>query len=434
MRNDLQRWWMPFTDNKDFKSNPRLLKSAKGVYYTTQDGQQVIDGSAGLWCCNVGHGRDEITTAVMEQLQNLDYAPAFHLGHEQAFVLASRLTSLSPDSLNHVFFTNSGSESVDTALKIALNYWRAKGQGHRRMLIGRQRGYHGTGFGGISVGGIPLNRKSFGTLLPSDHLAHTQLPENAFSRGQPEYGEHLAEELESIITVHDASNIACVILEPVAGSTGGLPAPKGYLQKIRNICTKHDILLIFDEVITGFGRLGHNFATQKYSVTPDIMTTAKGITNGVIPMGAVFVSDDIYHGTVDTANGIDLFHGYTYSGHPVATAAAFATLDIMENEGVVENVKSLTAYFEDMIHSLRDCPHVVDIRNEGFIGAVELAPIDGTPNARAMNVFDKGFRKHGIMTRVSGTSLTISPPLVCTESHLNEIGDKLRKSLCDTPL
>lgn len=434
MQNNLDHWWMPFSDNKAFKANPRLLKSAKGMYYTTQEGRQVIDGSAGLWCCCVGHGRDKIIQAVTQQLQTLDYAPAFHLGHDRAFELASQLTVMAPDTLNHVFFTNSGSESVDTALKIAANYWQVQGQGQRRLFIGRQRGYHGVGFGGISVGGMTPNRKTFGNLLPVDHLRHTHLPENAFSRGQPQHGDYLADELEDIITLHDASTIAAVIVEPMAGSTGALVAPKGYLEKIRAICDKHNILLIFDEVITGFGRLGYYFASQKYGVTPDIMTTAKGITNGVVPMGAVFVSDALYHGTVDPANGIDLYHGYTYSGHPVATAAALATLDIIEEEGVVENARTLTPYYEDMIHSLRDCPHVIDIRNEGLVGAVELAPMDDIPNARAMDVFDKGFRKHGIMTRVSGTSLTTSPPLICTKDHIDEIGDKLRKALCDNPL
>ena len=432
MTNNLENWWMPFTDNKAFKANPRLITGAKGMYYTKKDGDKIIDSTAGLWCCNVGHGNPKITEAVSKQLQEMDYTPGFHLGHEHAFRLSTRLTDMAPDGFNHVFYANSGSESVDSALKIAANYWRAQGQGHRRLFVGRERGYHGVGFGGISVGGMTLNRKTFGNMLPVDHLPHTHLPEqNAFSRGQPEHGAHLADVLENIITLHDASNIAAVIIEPMAGSTGGLVAPKGYLQKIREICTKHGILLIFDEVITGFGRLGHNFASQKYGVIPDMYTTAKAITNGVIPMGAVFVNDTVYHGTVDHVDGIQLFHGYTYSGHPVACAAAHATLDIMEEEGVIENARTLTPYYEDMIHSLKDCPNVIDIRNEGLVGVVELEPIDGKTGSRAFDVFNKAFHRHGIMCRASGDTIATSPPLILNKSHIDEIGDKLRAAICD---
>ena len=435
--NNLENWWMPFTDNKAFKANPRLLKGAKGMYYTKNDGTDIIDSTAGLWCCNVGHGNAKITEAISNQLQEMDYCPGFHMGNDKTFQLSTRITDMAPDGFNHVFFTNSGSESVDTALKIAANYWRAQGQGHRRLFVGRERGYHGVGFGGISVGGMTPNRKTFGNMLPVDHLPHTHLiDKNAFSRGQPEHGEYLADVLEGIVTLHDASNIAAVIIEPMAGSTGGLVAPKGYLQKIRDICTKHGILLIFDEVITGFGRLGHNFASQKYGVVPDIFTTAKALTNGVIPMGAVFVNDNIYHGSVDHVDGIQLFHGYTYSGHPVAVAAANATLDIMADEGAIENARTLTPYYEDMIHSLKDCPNVIDIRNEGLVGVVEFEPmVDKSgavkPGARAFDVFNKGFHRHGIMCRASGDTIATSPPLILNKSHIDEIGDKLRAAICD---
>ena len=435
MLNDLENWWMPFTDNKAFKTNPRLLKQAKGIYYTKQNGEQIIDGTSGLWCCNMGHGQQKIIDAVHAQLQQMDYAPSFHLGHAWGFELASRLTTLAPKNLNHVFFTNSGSESVDTALKIALNYWYAKGEGQRRMFIGRDRGYHGVGFGGISVGGMSPNRRTFGALLPSDHLPHTHLSKNAFSKGQPEHGAYLADTLEDLIALHDANNIAAVIVEPMAGSTGVLIAPKGYLEKIRTICDNHNILLIFDEVITGFGRLGASFASIKYGISPDIMTTAKALTNGVIPMGAVFVSDSIYYDTThNTENGIELYHGYTYSGHPIASAAALATLDIMADEGVVENARTLTPYFEDMMHSLRDCPNVIDIRNEGIVGAIEFMPTGTSSKNRAFSVFDKAFHKHGLLCRASGETIALSPPLILNKSHIDEIGDKMRQALCDAPL
>ncbi|MBL4646847.1 MAG: aspartate aminotransferase family protein, partial [Rhizobiales bacterium] len=411
--NSLEAFWMPFTANRQFKENPRMFVGSKDMHYTTSDGREVLDGTAGLWCVNAGHCRPKITEAIQKQAAELDYAPAFQMGHPKAFELAERLITYMPDDINHVFYTNSGSESVETALKIALAYHRAKGQGERFRLIGRERGYHGVNFGGISVGGIVSNRKMFGTLLTGvDHMPHTHdLAKNAFTRGEPEHGADLADELERICTLHDPSTVAAVIVEPVAGSTGVLIPPKGYLQRLRNICDKHGILLIFDEVITGFGRLGSPFATQHFGVTPDIVVTAKGLTNGVVPMGAVFVRDDIYDAFMQgPENMIEFFHGYTYSGNPIASAAALGTLDTYEEEGLFERGQEMGQYWEDALHSLKDLPHVIDIRNIGLIGAIELEPIAGAPTKRAFNCFLEAYERN-LLIRTTGDIIALSPPL-----------------------
>ncbi|TJX73263.1 MAG: aspartate aminotransferase family protein, partial [Mesorhizobium sp.] len=394
--NDLSAFWMPFTANRQFKQAPRMFVSAKDMHYTTSDGRKVLDGTAGLWCVNAGHCRPKITEAIQHQAAELDYAPAFQMGHPIVFELANRLVDIAPKGMDHVFFTNSGSESVETALKMAIAYHRVKGEGSRTRLIGRERGYHGVNFGGISVGGIVTNRKMFGTLLGGvDHMPHTHLPEkNAFSKGVPEHGAELANELERIVALHDASTIAAVIVEPVAGSTGVILPPKGYLQKLREICTKHGILLIFDEVITGFGRLGTPFAADYFGVTPDIMTTAKGVSNGVIPMGAVFVKKEIHDAFMTgPEHMIEFFHGYTYSGNPIACAAALGTLDTYKEEGLLTRGEELAPYWEDALHSLKGEPHVIDIRNIGLIGAIELAPIAGSPTKRAFSAFVKAFER-----------------------------------------
>ncbi|TPW29042.1 aspartate aminotransferase family protein [Pararhizobium mangrovi] len=429
--NDLEAFWMPFTANRQFKKAPRMLTGAKDMHYTTSDGRSVLDGTAGLWCVNAGHCRPKITEAVREQVGEMDYAPAFQMGHPKAFELANQLVSLAPEGMNHVLYTNSGSESVETALKVALAYHRAKGDGSRFRLIGRERGYHGVNFGGISVGGIVSNRKMFGTLLTGvDHLSHTHMPDkNAFTRGEPEHGGDIASELERIVTLHDASTVAAVIVEPVAGSTGVLIPPKGYLKKLRDICTKHGILLIFDEVITGFGRLGTPFAADYFDVTPDMITTAKGLTNGVIPMGAVFVTDAIH----DTfMNGpehlIEFFHGYTYSGNPMASAAGLATLETYKEEGLLTRGAELAPYWEDALHSLKDAPHVVDIRNIGLIGAIELEPMKGEPTKRAFSAFLKAFEK-GCLIRTTGDIIALSPPLIIEKNHIDELVDCLRTVL-----
>ena len=432
--NNLEAFWMPFTANRQFKKAPRLLASASGMYYTTVEGKKLLDATAGLWCVNAGHGRKEIVEAVAAQVGELDYAPAFQMGHPKAFELAARLTSMMPKPLDHVFFTNSGSESVETALKIAIAYQRVRGQGTKTRIIGRERGYHGVNFGGISVGGIPTNRKFFGSLLTGvDHMRHTHdIERNAFSRGQPAYGAEFADELEKIIYLHDATNIAAVIVEPMSGSTGVLIPPKGYLERLREICTKHDILLIFDEVITGFGRLGTPFATDYFGVVPDLVTTAKGITNGAIPMGAVFASRKVYDGLMNGPEGqIELFHGYTYSGHPVASAAGIATLDIYEEEGLLTRGAGLADTWQDALHSLKGLPHVADIRNLGVVGAIELTSRDGAPGARAYDVFVDCFRK-GLLIRVTGDIIALSPPLIIEKEEIEKIvsilGDALKRA------
>ncbi|NJS38346.1 MAG: aspartate aminotransferase family protein [Rhodobacteraceae bacterium] len=421
--NDLNAFWMPFTANRQFKKNPRMFVAAKDMHYTTSDGRQVLDGTAGLWCCNAGHCRPKIVQAIQKQAAELDYAPAFQMGHPIAFELANRIIDIAPMGIEHVFYTNSGSESVETALKLAIAYHRARGEGARTRLIGRERGYHGVNFGGISVGGIVNNRKVFGTLLGGvDHLPHTHLPHlNAFTKGQPEHGANLADDLERIVALHGAETIAAVIVEPMAGSTGVLMPPKGYLEKLRAITKKHGILLIFDEVITGFGRLGSAFAAQHFNVIPDMMTTAKGLTNGVIPMGAVLTTAEIHDAFMTgPENLIELFHGYTYSGNPIAAACGIATLEVYKEEGLFDRARELEPYWQEAIHSLKDHPHVIDIRNMGLIGAVELQPIDGAPTKRAFNAFLKAYEK-GILIRTTGDIIAMSPPLIISKPQIDAL-------------
>jgi len=429
--NDLDAFWMPFTANRQFKKAPRLFVQAEGMHYTTDDGRKVLDGTAGLWCVNAGHKRPRIVEAVQRQIEELDYAPAFQMGHPKAFELAARLVNLTPPGLDKVFYTNSGSEAVETALKIAIAYQRARGEGSRFRLIGRERGYHGVNFGGISVGGIVPNRKVFGTLLTGvDHLPHTHdLARNAFTRGQPDHGAELADELDRLVALHDASTIAAVIVEPMAGSTGVLIPPKGYLERLRAICDKHGIVLIFDEVITGFGRLGSPFAAEHFGVTPDIITTAKGLTNGIIPMGAVFVKNEIHDAFMTGPEHlIELFHGYTYSGNPMAAAAGLATLETYREEGLLTRGAELEDYWADGIHSLRDCPHVIDIRNIGLIGAIELEPIAGEPTKRAFSAFIDAFESD-ILIRTTGDIIVLSPPLIIEKAEIDKLFGTLRAVL-----
>lgn len=429
--NDLRAFWMPFTANRQFKQDPRMLVAAKDMHFTSSDGREILDGTAGLWCVNAGHCRPKITEAIRQQAGELDYAPAFQMGHPKAFELANRLIDIAPDHMGHVLFTNSGSESVDTALKVALAYHRAKGDGSRFRLIGRERGYHGVNFGGISVGGIVANRKMFGTLLTGvDHLPHTHIPgKNTFTKGVPEHGADLADELARIVTLHDPSTIAAVIVEPVAGSTGVLIPPKGYLQKLREICTQHGILLIFDEVITGYGRLGAPFAADYFGVKPDIMVTAKGLTNGVIPMGAVFVTPEIHDAFMNGPEHlIEFFHGYTYSGNPIASAAGLATIETYKEEGLFERAGELAPYWEEGLHSLKTEPHVIDIRNIGLVGAVELEPIAGSPTKRAFSCFLRAWEK-GLLIRTTGDIIALSPPLIISKDQIDQIIDTLRTVL-----
>jgi beta-alanine--pyruvate transaminase len=423
--NDLSAFWMPFTSNRQFKKAPRMFVRAKDMHYTTSDGRQVLDGTAGLWCVNAGHCRPRIAEAIGEQAAEMDYAPAFQMGHPKAFELANAVVALAPEGLNHVLYTNSGSESVETALKVALAYHRVKGDGSRFRLIGRERGYHGVNFGGISVGGIVSNRKMFGTLLTGvDHMPHTHTPgKNQFTRGEREDGaSDLLVELERIVTLHDASTIAAVIVEPVAGSTGVLIPPKGYLTKLREITKKHGILLIFDEVITGFGRLGTPFAADYFGVTPDMIVCAKGLTNGTIPMGAVLVTSEIHDAFMQgPEHMIEFFHGYTYSGNPVASAAGLATLEVYKEEGLLtRGGGEIGKYWEDALHSLKGLPHVIDIRNLGLVGAVELEPIAGSPTKRAFSAFVKAFES-GILIRTTGDIIALSPPLIVEKSHIDQL-------------
>ncbi|RZS58263.1 aspartate aminotransferase family protein [Sphaerotilus mobilis] len=427
----MDAYWMPFTANRQFKKNPRLLARAEGMHYWTADGRQILDGVAGLWCVNAGHARARIVRAIAEQAAEMDYAPPFQMGHPKAFELAERVAALAPAGLNRVFFTNSGSESVDTALKIALAYHRSRGEASRTRLIGRERGYHGVNFGGISVGGMVANRKMFGSLLAGvDHIRHTHDPaRNAFSRGQPAHGADLADDIERLVALHDASTIAAVIVEPVAGSTGVLVPPVGYLQRLRELCDKHGILLIFDEVITGFGRTGAPFAAQTFGVTPDLMTLAKGITNGCVPMGAVLASQKIH----DTFMGgpehvIELFHGYTYSAHPLACAAGIATLDTYADDGLLTRAATMQSTFVDALHTLREAPHVIDIRNIGLVGGIELAPRPGEPGKRAFEVFLNCFEQ-GVLIRTTGDTIALSPPLIIEAQQIGQIVETIGAAL-----
>lgn len=431
----MDAFWMPFSANRQYKQKPRLLVSAQGMHYRSDDGRQILDGTGGLWCCNAGHGRQRIVDAVSQQIQTLDFAPTFQMGHPLPFILAERLAEIAPTGLNRVFFTNSGSESVDTALKIAIAYHRARGEGQRTRLIGREKGYHGVGFGGISVGGLPNNRKWYGNGLAGvDHLRHTlDIARNAFSQGLPQHGLELAEDLERLVALHDASTIAAVIIEPISGSAGVVLPPEGYLKRIRDICDKYGILLIFDEVITGYGRVGNAFAAQRFNVTPDLITTAKGLTNGSVPMGAVFVSDAVQQAFMTGPdNMIDLFHGYTYSGHPLACAAALATLDIYAEEKLFDKAFELESYWQSAIHGLRDLPNVIDIRNFGLIGAIELAPRDGKPGARAYDVFSRCFHDKDTLIRVTGDVIALSPPLILEKSHIDSLFSAIAEAIRET--
>ena len=431
---DLEHYWMPFTANRRFKASPLMLSSAEGMYYVSSDGHKVLDGTAGLWCCNAGHGRRKIADAVQHQLMELDYAPSFQVGHPLAFEFAAQLAAIAPGrdnrKLNRIFFTNSGSESIDTALKIALAYQQAIGQGSRTRLIGRERGYHGVGFGGISVGGMVNNRRAFLQLPGGDHIRHTHDPvRNGFSKGLPRHGAELADDLERLVALHGAETIAAVIVEPVAGSTGVLPPPQGYLERLRAICDKYGILLIFDEVITGFGRLGAPFAADYFNVTPDLIATAKAITNGVLPMGAVFAGGKIYDGLMrGPENQIELFHGYTYSGHPVACAAGLATLEIYQDEGLFTRGAALAQPWEEALHSLREFPNVVDIRNLGLMGAIELAPRPDQPGERGYDIFKDCFAR-GLLIRVTGDTIALSPPLPLELTHIDAIRSILGEAL-----
>jgi len=420
--NDLSGFWMPYTANKAFRERPRMCVSAKDMHYVADDGRLILDGTAALWCVNAGHARPRIVEAVQRQVAELDFAPSFQFGHPKAFTLASRIAQMMPAGLDHVFFANSGSEAVDSALKIALAYHRARGEGQRVRLIGRERGYHGSGFGGTAVGGIVKNRAAFGAQVhPVDHIRHTHLPENRFSRGCPAHGAELADDLERLVALHDASTIAAVIVEPMAGSTGVLLPPQGYLERLRSICDRHGILLIFDEVITAFGRLGAPSGAEFFGVTPDIMTLAKGITNATVPMGAAVVSDEIYRTVTDNGGPlIEFFHGYTYSGHPLACAAALATLETYEEEGLFARTAALAPAWEERIHRLRERRNVVDIRNLGLVGAVELAPREGAPGARGYEAIWRAFDK-GLMVRVTGDIIALSPPLIVSEEQVDEM-------------
>jgi beta-alanine--pyruvate transaminase len=427
----LDAYWMPFTANRQFKSAPRMISGAQGMHFTTPEGRQVLDGVAGLWCVNAGHARPRITDAIRQQAAELDFAPPFQMGHPKVFELAERLVKLTPDGLDKVFFTNSGSESVDTALKMALGYHRMRGEGQRTRLIGRERGYHGVNFGGISVGGMVANRRTFGPMLGGvDHIRHTHDPvRNLFSKGQPEHGAELADDLERLIALHDASTIAAVIVEPVAGSTGVLLPPKGYLQRLRSICDRHGILLIFDEVITGFGRVGAPFAANHFGVTPDLMTVAKGLTNGCVPMGAVFAKQFIYDAFMGGPEHlIEFFHGYTYSGHPLACAAALGTLDTYAEEGLLTRAHQMAPTFEAAVHSLAGLPNVVDIRNIGLVAGIELAPIAGEPGKRAFDVFLDCW-EHGVLVRTTGDTVALSPPLIIESGHIEQIIDTLSQAI-----
>jgi beta-alanine--pyruvate transaminase len=431
MYKDLDAYWMPFTANRQFKKSPRLLAKSAGMHYWDDQGRQILDGVAGLWCVNAGHARPKIVAAIQQQAADMDFAPPFQMAHPKAFELASRLVQIAPPGMGKVFFTNSGSEAVETALKMAIAYHRVRGEGARTRLIGRERGYHGVNFGGISVGGMVGNRKMFGTMLGGvDHLRHTHDPaKNSFTVGQPLHGAELADDLERMVALHDASTIAAVIVEPIAGSTGVLIPPKGYLDRLRAICDKHGILLIFDEVITGFGRTGNAFAAQTFGVTPDLMCVAKGITNGCVPMGAVLAQQKIYDAFMNgPESAIEFLHGYTYSAHPLACAAGIATLDTYAEDGLLTRAQQIQGYFAEQLHSLRDEPNVIDVRNFGLVGGVELQPIAGEPTKRAFGVFLDCYDK-GLMLRTTGDIVAFSPPLIIEREHIDSIVDTVRGAL-----
>jgi beta-alanine--pyruvate transaminase len=428
--NDLAAHWMPFTANRAFKKAPRLLAGAKGMHYITVDGRNIIDAASGMWCTNAGHGRTQIAEAIAKMAATLDYAPPFQFGIPQSFELASRIADLAPDGLDHVFFCNSGSEAADTALKMALAYHQLNGQGARTRLIGRVRGYHGVGFGGTAVGGIVGNRKIFGSLLSGvDHLPATYDREKqAFSKGEPEYGAHFADELENLVNLHGANTIAAVMVEPMAGSTGVIPAPKGYLKKLREITQKHGILLIFDEVITGYGRLGHAFAAERYGVLPDLLTFAKGITNGAAPMGGVLVRDTIHDAFMNgPEHMVELTHGYTYSAHPLACAAGLATLDIYRDEKLFERAKAIEPKFADAVMTLKGAPNVVDIRTVGLTAGIDLAPRADAPGKRGYDAMVSAFHDNDLMLRIAGDTLALTPPLIISEDQIGEVIEKVGK-------
>jgi beta-alanine--pyruvate transaminase len=431
---DLGAFWMPFTDNRAFKAHPRLLASAKDMHYLTPDGRALLDGTAGLWCVNAGHARTRITQAIQAEAGTLDFAPSFQLTHPLAFEAAERVARIFPAGLDRVFFTGSGSESADTALKMALAYQRAIGQGTRTRLIGRERGYHGVNFGGISVGGIVGNRRAFIQLPGVDHISHTLTTRDAFTKGQPTEGNDLPDEIERLVGLHGAETIAAVIVEPLAGSTGVLVPPIGYLERLRAVTAKHGILLIFDEVITAFGRLGHATAAERFGVTPDIITCAKGLTNGAVPMGAVVASTAIYDAIVGAVSGpgIEFAHGYTYSAHPLACAAAIATLDVYEEEGLFQRALDLEGYWQDAVHSLNGVRHVTDVRNLGLVAGIELEPRDGAPGRRAMEVFHTCFDE-GLLIRVTADIVALSPPLIVSRAQIDEMVSKLGEVLARTP-
>ena len=430
----LQHSWLPYTPNRYFREHSKLLVGAQGAHYTLSDGRRLFDCLSGLWCCPLGHAHPRIVEALTQQAKTLDYATAFQFAHPQALELSSRIAGLAPERLDRVFFTNSGSEAMDTALKIAYGYQRLRGHGARTRFIGRERGYHGVGFGGMSVGGMVANRKMFGPImLPGvDHLAHTHNPSQmAFSRGQPAWGAHLADELERLVALHDASTIAAVIVEPMAGSTGVLVPPHGYLRKLREICTRHGILLIFDEVITGFGRVGHNFGSQRFGVTPDIITFAKGITNGIVPMGGVIVDNaifDTFMGVDAPPHAVELLHGYTYSGHPLAAAVGNAALDLLVRDGLIEQARELEPVLEEVVHSLKGEPGVIDVRNIGLAAGIDLEPLPGKPGVRALKVFERGLDE-GLLLRFTGDSIALGPPFISTRAELESMGEALRRAI-----
>lgn len=432
-RDQLEAHWMPFTGNRQFKDAPRMLVAAKGAYYTDAQGRQIFDGLSGLWCCGAGHGRDEITAAVSTQIASLDYSPGFQYGHPLSFELANKVVELTPAGLDYVFFTDSGSEAIDTALKIARGYWRTLGQPGKSKFIGRMKGYHGVNYGGVGVGGIGFNRKLFGQSVDADHIASTLLPENRFSRGLPEHGAHLADELEDLVLLHDASNIAAIVVEPLSGTAGVLPPPKGYLKRLREICDKHQILLIFDEVITGFGRMGALTGAAEFGVTPDIMTLAKQITNGAMPLGAVVTRAEIYQTFMDRGGAnymVEFPHGYTYSAHPVACAAGIAALDILVNDNLVARVKEMAPVFETVVHSLKGSPFVTDIRNYGLAAGISVEPDPAAPLRRPFEIGLKCFEK-GFYVRWGADSLQLAPPFIVTAAQIdgliNAIGESLNE-------